>query len=256
MTPHDYVLSLLADGERIASIGSSSLDARVPSCPEWELADLLAHVGWVHRMLGYLAALPDGSRANRIDSAELRQILASMRALERPQGDLVAWFRQGAQGLAELLGDAAPTKTIHTYLGSHQPWLLARRAATETAIHRWDAEGVSGTPTPLPPDLAADAIDEFLDVIVPPFFKFADFAGTGQVVRLESTEADNVWLIMVTGDTTEWARHSAVTTAADVSACGTLSDLYLSLWGRPTVERLGVEGDASLLARWFAACAF
>ena len=256
MTPDWYVSSLVADGERIAAIGMSSMAERVPTCPEWEVADLLAHVGWVHRMLTHLAGVPDGGRATRRESAELRQIVSDMMSLRRAEGDLLAWFRAGIDDLVDALNGAEPTKTIHTYLGSHQPWLLARRAATETAIHRWDAEGVTGTRHHVPSGLAADAIDEFLDVISPPFFKYADFAGTGQTLRLESTDCGDVWLITVMADRTEWARKPAETTAADVTACGSSSDLYLSLWGRSTTEPLVVQGDGAILDHWLAAGAF
>ena len=252
MTPDQYVQSLVDDGERIAAIGETSMPERVPSCPDWEVGDLVAHVGWVHRFLTRLVLLPDGGRATRADTAD---VVARITSSQRPEGEPAAWFRDGVAELAQALTGADPTATIHTYLGTHRPWVLARRAATETAIHRWDAEGAVGAPTPLAPALAADAIDEFLDLLVPPFFKYAAFRGTGQTIRLESTDGDHAWTVTVTADATDW-RHSTHPAGAHVTARGSASDLYLFCWGRSPALPLEVEGDEELLARWQAAAAF
>ena len=74
-----------------------------------------------------------------------------------PDADLVVWFREGGDKLVAALQAAPGTTTMQTFYGIHQPSLLIRRAATETAIHRWDAQGASGTPGPLNPALSAEA---------------------------------------------------------------------------------------------------
>ena len=255
MTLDEYLFALAADGARIAAVGDAAIGSRVPNCPEWEVADLIVHVGWVHQMLMLLAAVPDGGRATRRDSEPLREILGKMQSGQRPDGELLPWFRSGVTGLVDALEHADPTKTIQTYLGTHQPELLARRAATETAVHRWDAEGVAGVPTALTPALAEAAIDEFLEVLAPTFFKFAQFGGTGQSIRLEGNDRDCAWRIVVDADTTT-VKRGLDSAAADVTARGSLSDLYLQLWGRQTASPLEVVGDADLLARWQAAGAF
>ncbi|HEV2311062.1 MAG TPA: maleylpyruvate isomerase N-terminal domain-containing protein, partial [Acidimicrobiia bacterium] len=42
-TVRDEAAALVAAAER------AGLDARVPSCPDWDVAALLAHIGRVHR---------------------------------------------------------------------------------------------------------------------------------------------------------------------------------------------------------------
>jgi uncharacterized protein (TIGR03083 family) len=177
-----------------------------------------------------------------------------MRAGDRPDGDLIPWFRSGVSGLVDALRLADPNKTIETYLGTHQPVLLARRAATETAVHRWDAQGVVGASTGLTPALAEAAIDEFLELLAPTFFRFDKFAGNGDVIRLEGTDRACTWRIAVDAGTTTVQRD--VESAADVTARGSLSDLYLQLWGRRTDTPLDVVGDGDLFTRWQAAGAF
>lgn len=137
-------------------------------------------------MLTPASAVPDGGRATR-DSEPVREIRGKLQSGHRPDGELLPWFRTGLAGLVDALEHVDPTKTIQTYLGTHQPALLARRAATETAVHRWDAEGVAGVPTALTPDLAEAAVDQFLEVLAPTFFKFAQFGGTSQSIGLKAT---------------------------------------------------------------------
>jgi hypothetical protein len=46
----DYVEQLRRDGERLATVASSTdPGAPVPTCPDWSLRDLVHHVGGVHR---------------------------------------------------------------------------------------------------------------------------------------------------------------------------------------------------------------
>jgi hypothetical protein len=91
-------------------------------------------------------------------------------------------------------------------------------------------------------------------VLLPRFFNHADFGGTGQTIRLEGTDGDDAWVIAVGADTTDWRRSEE--TAANVTARGSLSDLYLFFWERRPVDPLDVMGDQELLARWQAAVAF
>ena len=226
--------------------------AEVPSCPGWEVADLIQHVGWVQQFLARTARLSDGARQT---SKGLEDVIAGMRGQGQRPADVLAWFIHGADDLVQALRGASPDTTVHTFYGTHGPALVARRAATETAIHRWDAEGAVGTPRAVPPALAADAIEEFLEVLVPLFFKYAKFAGTGETVRFESTDSDDGWLITTTADTTAWRRCGSET-RGDVTARGSVSDLYLFCWGRAPADAFEVLGDQALLDRWQAAAAF
>jgi hypothetical protein len=42
-----------------------------------------------------------------------------------------------------------------------------------------------GQQRPLDANLASDGIDELLEVLMPLFFKYAEFAGVGQTIRLD-----------------------------------------------------------------------
>ena len=78
-------------------------------------------------------------------------------ALQRPDGDLVAWFQQGVEELLQAYEETPPTKMVNTFYGVRtSPLLLIRRMAHELAIHRWDAEQAHRTPAGFDAALAAD----------------------------------------------------------------------------------------------------
>jgi uncharacterized protein (TIGR03083 family) len=252
MAQYDFLHSLSADAGRIAGIGSSAIDAWVPSCPEWHIVDLMKHVGGFHRYLTYLARLPDGEREGAEGG---KGAIAAVAALGS-DADVVSWFQEGADELVEALQAAPAGKTTRTFYGTHQPALLIRRAATETAVHRWDAEGAVDTPRPFDAPLAVAAIDEFLEVLQPLFFKYDDFRGTGETISLAPTDDDGgAWAISITADTTTWCRR-AEQTEADGTVRGGVSDLYLFFLGRQAAGRLDVMGDTEMLTRWQAAIGF
>ena len=83
MKPADHIVALRRDSNRIASAAEGRLDRIVPSCPGWQVADLVWHVGIVHmfwRMVarGALTGPAAWSEPDRPDN-----------------DDLVAWFRDG-----------------------------------------------------------------------------------------------------------------------------------------------------------------
>ena len=60
MRHRDYVDAIRADGAALADAASAAgLHARVPSCPRWSVADLLGHIGRIHRWVAQLV----GTRA-------------------------------------------------------------------------------------------------------------------------------------------------------------------------------------------------
>jgi uncharacterized protein (TIGR03083 family) len=85
--------------------------ARVPSCPHWDVADLMRHVGGFHRYLTYLARLPDGAREAPAGWAGAVEAFEAVRKLG-PDADLVSWLREGADDLSQALRDAHPNNTV------------------------------------------------------------------------------------------------------------------------------------------------
>jgi hypothetical protein len=71
------------------------------------------------------------------------------------------------------------------------------------------------------------------------------FAGDGETFRLAPVDHPTSFTFTARPD-----RFEPSTTAPDVVARATASDLLLFLWGRVPPKALEVEGDLSLLERW------
>lgn len=82
--------------DRIASAAEGRLGYAVPSCPGWQLADLVWHVGVVHMFWAKVA----------------RGELSGPQAWREPDrpadADLVAWYRSSVDLSATVLGSLEP----------------------------------------------------------------------------------------------------------------------------------------------------
>jgi uncharacterized protein (TIGR03083 family) len=248
MTSFEPVAVLRREAHRMAEVPVEHLGNTVPACPDWDVGDLLAHTGWVHRAWAHVLSLPEGERTNRERS--MAAGLPKPGATLRPEGDLRAWLRSGADALADLIEATPPAKRVITLFGERDPAFIARRNAHETAVHRWDAESALGTGgNDFDPALAADGVDELLDVWVPVRFDHATFGGRGETIELVPAEGGDRWSIVVGDESTTWRRGAPCVEPA-VRARGPVADLYLFVWSRLPSEALEISGDAELLARW------
>ena len=131
------------------------LDAPVTSCPGWSLADLARHLGFVHRwacIAARTAAVPDPATIEG----------------PPPDDELADWIDAGAAALAPVLADLDPAApTWHPFPVAKVAGVWPRRQAHETQVHAWDAEHAVGATSPLEPDIAADGIAEYFEIIVP-----------------------------------------------------------------------------------------
>src|SRR5918995_1613610 len=113
----------------------------------------------------------------------------------------------------------------------------ARRAANDVLVHRADAAGTVGAAFPVEPDLAADAIDEFLDLLSNPQVAGAeadpDGPGAAGTVHLHATdtgpEVASEWLVELGSPTFTW-RHAH--DKATVAVRGPIADVLLVAYRR------------------------
>jgi uncharacterized protein (TIGR03083 family) len=231
-----YVDAIRTESSALVDAASdAALDSRVPSCPEWTLADLLRHIGIVQRHVADLVEL-------RLDEKSWRG------EIDTPADPtaLAGWVREGSARLAEVLERTPSDTLVWTFGGDGPASFWSRRQAHEVAMHRVDAELASGTPNPIDAELARDGIDEFFDVIVP--FRLRDrLVGTGETLHFHRTDGDGEWLVRLTPEGPEVARTHA---KGDVAVRGTASDLLLVMRNRIGLESVEVFGDQSLVDRW------
>lgn len=237
MDRQGYIEAIGREGGAMAVAAEGSLDAPVDSCPGWDVRTLLAHTGEVHRFWRQIVErkLQDPREVDRSDT-------------ELPDGrDLIEWFRDGIGLLNETLADVDESQPIWSNSPVKKVAFVPRRMAQETAVHRWDAQSPAGDPQPIEPELAADGIDEMLDV-----FLVADdqenLAGDGELIHLHRTDGQGEWLIRLGPDGAEVSRGHE---KGDVAVRGTASDLLLMLWGRIPWDRLETFGDPAVLETYF-----
>jgi uncharacterized protein (TIGR03083 family) len=211
-----------------------SIDATVPSCPEWTLHDLLQHLGFHHRWVaGNLDVPPDGEMFRRRSDAPAEG------------AEIDEWLEAGADALAAKLTATDPAKPCWTWVPFDKTvGFWARRTAHETAMHRWDAQNTVGSPDAIDADLAVDGIDEYLGLLTS--FPGRTFPEVGSI-HLHATDAPGEWLVRPHGDGIDVAREHA---KGDVALRGGASDLLLVFFGRKPSDAVDVFGDASLFERF------
>jgi len=139
----------------------------------------------------------------------------------------------------------------------------ARRQAHETMVHRVDAEMAAGVEPLLAPAAAADAIDEWLEIMAGPRYGRPDARLTalppGKTLHIHASTMEGAdageWLVRHAGDGISVQREHA---KADVAVSGPADQLLLVLLRRlPAGDpAITVYGDASLLAGWLAGTPF
>jgi uncharacterized protein (TIGR03083 family) len=149
-----FLECLSSDYGRILAIVPGHLDDRVPTCPEWTVADLVRHLSAVY--LHKAVTMREGTRPSEWPPDGLND--------EEP----VALLERAYAEVAGEFSRRAPEEVSETFYEPDQSvgfWV--RRMAQETVIHRVDAELAVGVPVvPVPDDLAVDGVDELLKVFV------------------------------------------------------------------------------------------
>lgn len=237
METAEFIRILEREGRSLASAAEQAgTDAKVPTCPQWQVRDLLRHTGVVHRWA--TAFVAEGLTAFRP--------MADEPALDGEE--LLAWFRSGHRRLVDTLDSAAPDVECWYFLPASSPLAFwARRQAHETAVHRIDAEAArGGTSGGFGRDFAADGIDELLR-------GFHARAKSGarsaepRVLRVRASDTDGaVWTVRLSEEPPAAARGEQG--SADCEVSGPAADLYLALWNRLPFPR--VTGDASVAEFW------
>ena len=229
-----------SEGERLASAAElASFDAPVPTCPDWQVRDLVRHVGGIHR---WAATIVREARPRPFDP------FPELEAAWPADAELLGWFRDGHAELVRVL-EAAPVDLECFAIFRDQPprefW--ARRQAHETGMHRADAEAASGAITPFDVDQAVDGIEEML-------FGFATRAGSRLVsesprtVAFFAVDAAREWSVRIGPDGPHAERGGAQDANCRVSASA--SDLFLLMWNRIGVHQVEVLGDPAALDLW------
>jgi uncharacterized protein (TIGR03083 family) len=268
MTPADhagigtdrYFAEISANTAIIARrVADADLAAPIPTCPEWTLRKLANHVGRGHR---WAAAITSTRSAEFIPFRSVPDGKAP-----DDQAEAARWLEAGAEQLIAAVREADGDPVWAFVAGTRAPasfW--GRRMAHETLVHRTDVQLAFSQPVEIEPGLAADAIDEWLDVMSGPLFgrpdPRAEALPAGRTLHVHAAlPADELqggpaeWLVSHGDDGVTVRREHA---KADVAVTGPADRLLLVLLRRlpPDDPAITVYGDAGLLARWLAGIPF
>jgi uncharacterized protein (TIGR03083 family) len=234
MDVRTHLEQLAADGPRLAEAAErAGWDAPVAAC-QWNVRNLVTHVGGVHRWAA--ATVATASRSGDDTTA---------RSVGSGPGDdeLLRWFRDGHAALLAALRAAPADLDCLTFLPAPSPLaFLARRQAHETAIHRADAESASGPITPFDIAFAQDGIAEMLRGFAQRRSNAIADVGT---IALRPDDGGAPWLVTFGGERLGVDESDG---DADAVVAGSSSDLYLWLWNRPSA--IEVTGAADLASQW------
>lgn len=220
----------------------TDLSRPVALCPGWDVAELVRHLGTVHR---WATAIVTGPLHERLPWDQL-----DARYPETPAG-IVPWFREGLAGLIDALASAPPDLDCWTFGPAPDPrsfW--RRRQAHELAVHLVDLSLAAGEAVPeLSPDFAADGVDELLWVMLRGRAARADDAAAPRL-RVVATDTGAAWQVALSGERDVAIDDAGAAIPATATVRGDAAGLYLLLWNRRNVAAFDVDGDRSVLELW------
>ena len=259
LLPHDRYCDEIAHQVgllRAVVTSGADLSATVPTCPDWSLERLVRHTGgalrWTESMVRTRAweDVPE-------DQVPLGEGPTSA-------ADLDAWLGETGETLVATLREAGPDAKVWSWAGIPTSGFWARRMTHELTIHRADAALAVGLQYEVAPEIAVDAIDEWLQIVefvqrAVPHDEVRELRGPGRSIHLHATdgtpELDAEWVVELTEDVIVWRRgHEKAT----VALRGPLTSVLLAFYRRLPLDspELEILGERELLEFWLERATF
>lgn len=216
--------------ERISTLARTGpLAEPVPALGRWKVRDVVAHLGgvyrWVTRIVSTGSMSGPSFTKSKLDGVELCD-----------------WFDESTEELVATLARADPLAPCPNFNpGSPNTidfWV--RRQVHESLVHCYDVESTLDVPSQIAADVAADGVDEYLDVFVRTRGK-QDLNGP---VRLVCLDDSRQWTIAPSRKAGRVDTHAVgVEPVAEIS--GSANSLLLLMWQRIQLHDLdlSVTGD-------------
>lgn len=233
-------------------------EARVPSCPEWNAADLLWHLTGVHRFWSRILGedARDDAAAEAIENDEV----------ERP-ADMAGMLGMREAVTLELLtqlANLADDEPRWSWFPADQTVGFTRRMQTyEATMHRVDAELAAGVEvSPIAADVAAGAVDHCVEVMWDAVGAWVPEDSTDEstaIVELVAADSDRSWLVDVghfhgvgarSGKEFDFVRARRATDGSEPtgSVTGSAEQLALWAWGRAPIDSVSISGSDEAVA--------
>jgi len=241
ITTEAMLAEILRHTDALADAAEGNLGVGVEHCPDWSVADLVAHVIHVHWWWELIAR--ERHKAPPRDAIEPK----------RPaDNDLTTQLRAGARRLSATLGAADPDTPVWTWAPQDQRiGFITRHQVQEAAVHHFDAANAAGLTWDMAPPMAADAVEEFLtysmatdEADVRP--GVAPLKGT---IVLRATDTDHAWTI-TDGQLAGTVQFRAADTPDAPALEAASADLLLWLYRR--IDQPLSSDDEELVTRFRA----
>jgi uncharacterized protein (TIGR03083 family) len=249
-----HIDALERDGALLADAADAAgLTASVPTCPGWQVRDLVRHQAYVHRW----AARHVTERPPTVidDGDDEEAVLAG----GPDDAELIDAYRSGHATLVATLQAADPDLECATFMPAPSPLAFwARRQAHETAIHRYDAQSAAPGGAPTPGDafdaaFADDGIDELIMGFAArrPYRLRAD--GT-RSLTVRAFDTGNGWQVRLADGAITVARCDDAGDGASGNCLleGPSAGIYAYLWNRSdaAAAAVTVTGDPAVPNVW------
>lgn len=214
---------------------AADLTTAVPTCGEWTLADLVWHLTDVQKFWTYII------------SSRPADPIGYTRPARGADSELVDGLRRAVDALVAVLESADPNESAWSWSREQTVGFTIRRQTHEALTHCVDGLLAIGAPLPpVPPELAADGIDEVLTVMPDGTHSTDDFIGSGDRLRLTAVDTHDAWAFELGRRGGQGAIELAASsdpahTTTQIS--GGALELNLWLWGRGATDPLLIEGD-------------
>jgi len=249
-----HVDALERDGALLADAAAAAgLTASVPTCPGWQVRDLVRHQAHVHQ---WAARHVTERAATLLGEDDEEAVLAG----GPDDAELIDSYRGGHAALVAALLAADPDLDCATFMPAPSPLAFwARRQAHETAIHRYDTQSAApgGAPSP---DAAFDAAfaDDGIDELIMGFAarrRYRLRGGGTRSLTIRAIDTGNGWRVRLADDVTTVARCDDTGDAGGAGDCllaGPAADIYAYLWNRsdPAAAAVTIAGDPAVLDVW------
>ena len=229
-------------GELIRSADPST---PVPTCPDWTLRQLFRHVGRGNRWAAQIIA---DRRRDPLDPHDVRE--------GKPPDDpevAIDWLNNGAQLIIDAVDRIGPETRVWTFLGARPCGWWIRRRLHEVTVHSADAALALGLDYALPPELAADAISEWIELMAVQAKPQSPPLERGRTLHLHATDdglgPTGEWTIVSDEEGIGWSHDHG---KGDAAVRGPANDLLLAIVRRRTAAEAGVEifGDTAVWDGW------
>lgn len=216
--------------------------SKVPWSDRWTVATVARHVASIHYVVGeIIKGRPDADFG----------LFNDLEVPSKDDPEFLEWSRTGTASLLDQLSSAPADDECWSWYehGRSVGW-WARRMAHETVVYRSDVDLAQGQTFSVDSEIAADGVDENLDVFVGAARATND-SPSGPTIGFECTDRDDRWWLdlSVRGDRTV----SREARPASLRIRGTAEQLLLFVWGRPPssgIPGVIVSGETPVLDRW------